>query len=310
MRTIPSWEGGVAFVISMPLWTTWEGGLHEGLPSHHRTPSLGDVLERIREREGLSFPGRTYKMLKNPCMGLQEETGRRAMTDPQSNVSKIGGPLLNAGLMATNLPGILSPLAGPILSLHRNRDWGLIQATATYSPSTFFCGLSCLLPNLPAFVPTLPLHTHQSALSATSPQEWTRRADQKPRIQTNKFSSASQSEEMINTGRKILIWNAWAQKWSRFWKVLLWNIHPDLLVKHFYLIKTNKQAKHNNNKTQMVSQMVPKLKLFFRIKSGLSFGFQKYGDLGLSWCSTSLRFKKKYPFPYKGFFCTESVVLT
>lgn len=97
-------------------------GSHEGLPSHHSTPSLGDVLERIREREGLSFPGRTYKMLKNPCMGLQEEMGRRAMTDPQSNVSKIGGPLLNAGLMATNLPGILSPLAGPILSLHRSRD--------------------------------------------------------------------------------------------------------------------------------------------------------------------------------------------
>lgn len=147
--------------------------LRRGSPWGATFPSLGDVLERIREREGLSFPGRTYKMLKNPCMGLQEETGRRAMTDPQSNVSKIGGPLLNAGLMATNPPGILSPLAGPILSLHRNRDWGLIQATATYSPST--C-LSCLLPNLPAFVPTLPLHTHQSVLSATSPQEWARKS--------------------------------------------------------------------------------------------------------------------------------------
>lgn len=59
----------------------------------------------------------------------------------------------------------------------------------------------------------------------------------------------------------------------------------------------------------MVSQMVSKLKLFFIIKSGLSLGFQKYGDLELSCHSTSLRFRKKCPFPYKGA-CAESVVLT
>jgi hypothetical protein len=88
-----------------------------------------------------------------------------------------------------------------------------------------------------------------------------------------------------------------------FWKVLLWNIHLDLLVKHSYLIKTN-----THKQQQQQAQMVPKLKLFFRIESGLSFGFQKYGDFVLSWCPTLLRFRKKCSLPHKGS-CTESMVL-
>lgn len=35
----------------------------------------------------------------------------------------------------------------------------------------------------------------------------------------------------------------------KFWKFLLWNIYPDLLVKHSYLIRTNKHT-NNNNKTK------------------------------------------------------------
>lgn len=282
VRTIPSWEGEVTFVISIPLWTTWEGCLHEGLPSHHSTPSLGCVLESIREREGLSFPGGTYKMLKNSGMGLQEETERKAMTDPQSTRSEVGGPLLNAGLMTTNLPGILSLLAGPMLSLHKSRDWGLIQATVTCFPSTFFCGLSfspvscpisqllCLLYQS-THINLFPLPRHHR-----SGQE---RADQKPCMQTNEFSSVGQSEEMINTGWKILIWDAWAQKRSRFWKVLLWNIHPDLLVKHSYLIKTNKQQNPTTTttKTKWFPKWFPNWNFSLESNQALVLDFRNIG---------------------------------
>lgn len=113
--------------------------------------------------------------------GVAGGNGEESHDRSPVNESEVGGPLLNAGLMTTNLPGILSLLAGPVLSLHKSRDWGLIQATVTCFPRTFFCGLSFSPVSCPISQSThislfpMPLH-HRSG------QE---RADQKQCTKTN-----------------------------------------------------------------------------------------------------------------------------
>lgn len=118
VHTLPSWEGEVTFVISIPLWTTWVSPWGTTLPPQYTITGLC-ARKYQRKRTVLSWWDLqdVKEFMHGVAGGNTEESHDRSPV----NESEVGGPLLNARLTTTNLPGILSLLAGPILSLHKSR---------------------------------------------------------------------------------------------------------------------------------------------------------------------------------------------